>query len=92
MIVIFAQLVILFLDKSRRTHCQIRPIFTFKFSIFVCFQKSKEDLLNDLVLCFNNFFIEIKAHKSRNIIFFYQKNVIFAKTTAQILHKNQIPI
>ena len=51
------------------TQCQIRPIFTFKFSIFVFFQKSKEDLVNDLVLCFNNFSIMIKTHKNRNNYF-----------------------
>ena len=64
--------------KSVKKHSQIRPIFTFKFSIFVFFQKLKEDLLNDLVLCFNNFSKEIKAQKIEIIMFSYHKNVHFA--------------
>ena len=66
----------------------------FHFQIFnICiFQKSNGDRLTDLVVYFNNFSTEIKAHKNRNYYFFYHKNVHFAWTTAQILHKNQIPI
>ena len=43
----------------------------FHFQIFnICiFQKSNEDQLTDLVLCFNNFSTEIKAHKNRNCYF-----------------------
>ena len=74
------------------THCKIRPIFTFKFSIFVFCQKLKEDLFNDFVLCFNNFPKRLRPKQIEIFIFPTIKNVHFAWLTTQILHKNQIPI
>ena len=73
------------------THCQARPISISNFQYFF-FHKSKDDLLNDFVLCFNNFSKEIKAQKIEIINFSYHKNVHFAWTNAQVFHKNQIPI
>jgi hypothetical protein len=78
--------------KINITHCQIRPIFTFKFSIFVFFHKSKEDLLNYLILCFNNFSIEIKGHKNRNNYFPSIKMFILPGKLRKFCIKTKFPL
>ena len=75
-----------------KTHCQIRPILTFIFSIFHFFSEVKK---GSLKWSFQDFIIFPKRFcpiESKNSTFQSHKNTHFSWIIAQILHKNQIPI
>ena len=74
-------------DITHMTHCQIRPIFTFKFSIFYFFSEVKRFFLKWSFLDFIIFPWYLWTIWIKYIFFNNHKNTHFFKMIIQILYK-----
>ena len=74
------------------THCQIRPILTFIFSIFHFFSEVKKGSFKWSVLDFIVFPKRFCPIETKNSTFQSYKNTHFSWLIAQILYKNENPI